>query len=218
MSAPVLWLLAGPNGSGKSTFAQSRVFERLHQTPETDTPLVRLNPDEKARGLRFAFPILTDEQVALRAAQQSDAELDGCIERGRSVLVETVLSSDKLRARVEAAKARGADIRLTYVLLRKPELNIARVAQRVAMGGHGVEEQKIRDRWVRSLENLPWFAGRADTLSVWDNSRASWDGPPELVLAATREGRYVNEAAAAFADPGVHPKLKAALAAVIADL
>ena len=33
-----------------------------------------------------------------------------------------------------------------------------------------VPEDRIRERWVRSMDNLPWFAARADRLVVVDNS------------------------------------------------
>lgn len=42
--------------------------------------------------------------------------------------------------------------------------------QRVLDGGHDVPEDKIHDRWHRSMGNLPWFAARADRLIVADNS------------------------------------------------
>ncbi|MEJ0022397.1 MAG: AAA family ATPase [Alphaproteobacteria bacterium] len=160
MRQPVFWLLAGPNGSGKSTFAESAIFENLAQTPEGE-PLVRLNPDERARALRLRSPELSETELALRAAQESDDALDACLRAGRSVLVESVLSSEKFKSRVEAALAANMDFQLTFVVLRHPDLNVARVSQRVKLGGHGVEEGRIRARWLRSVENLPWFAARA---------------------------------------------------------
>jgi len=37
-------------------------------------------------------------------------------------------------------------------------------------GGHDVPEDKIRERWSRSMDNLSWFAARADRVVVFDNS------------------------------------------------
>jgi predicted ABC-type ATPase len=103
-------------------------------------------------------------------------------------------------------------------VLRHPDLNIARVGHRVKLGGHGVEGGRIRARWLRSVDNLPWFAARASSLSLWDNTRAASEGRPELVLAATPNQRFVNRQAALLADPDAHPALLKAVDAVIDGL
>ncbi len=215
---PVFWLLAGPNGSGKSTFSRSQIFEALAATPDSDAPLLRLNPDERARRLRDAEHLLTESEIALRAATESDEALDACINQRQSVLVETVLSSDKFRGRVEAAHEKGMEFRLTYVVLRVPDLNVARVGHRVSMGGHGVEESRVRARWMRSVENLVWFAGQADSLSIWDNTRSPDERGPELILATTPTGKFVNRSAGVFSDQEAHPALLRSLTEVIALL
>jgi predicted ABC-type ATPase len=71
-----------------------------------------------------------------------------------------------------AAKARGFEVRLIYVLLSSPELNIERVKLRVAKGGHHVPATKIRQRRERSLQQLPWFLKNADLAGIFDNSGA----------------------------------------------
>ena len=81
-----------------------------------------------------------------------------------------MLSTDKYRPLVSKAKERGFEIRLVYVLLRSPELNIKRVQMRVAKGGHDVPADRIAKRWKRSLEQFPWFLDQADWALVFDNS------------------------------------------------
>ena len=61
------------------------------------------------------------------------------------------------------------------------EDSIARVALRVAKGGHAVPEPEIRRRWPRSHENLAWFATRADVVDVIANP---WNAPPRMVARA----------------------------------
>jgi predicted ABC-type ATPase len=75
------------------------------------------------------------------------------------------------------AKRYGFQIRLLYVLLKDVEPNIERVKLRVLKGGHGVPEQKIRERWIRSFEQLPWFLAEADFALIYDNSGAK----PKLI-------------------------------------
>jgi predicted ABC-type ATPase len=65
------------------------------------------------------------------------------------------------------------------------EDSIARVALRVAKGGHNVPEADIRRRSPRTHENLAWFAQHADAVDVLANT---WDAQPKLVAQA-RAGR-----------------------------
>ena len=81
-----------------------------------------------------------------------------------------MLSTPKYRRLVSLAKDLGFEIRLSYVLLETPQLNVARVRQRVEQGGHSVPEDKIVARYTRSLEQLPWFLGQADRGWIYDNS------------------------------------------------
>ena len=151
-------------------------------------PRARYQPDEIARGLRETIPGIDARTANLRAAETSDAQLDACIADGVSVLVETVLSSEKFKPRVVRALAKGFRFDFTFVVLSEPSLSVARVSQRVAMGGHDVPEQAIHDRWHRSIANLRWFAEHADVAHVFDNSEI---GKPVL-LAEKREDVWLH--------------------------
>jgi predicted ABC-type ATPase len=78
---------------------------------------------------------------------------------------------------VEKAKQLRFEIHLIYVLLDTPARNIERVRLRVKKGGHSVPEDKIRERYTRSLEQMPWFLEQADQAWLFDNSGAS----PKLI-------------------------------------
>jgi predicted ABC-type ATPase len=56
------------------------------------------------------------------------------------------------------------------VILKDPALNAKRVQMRIKMGGHSVPVDKIKARWTRSLEQLPWFLDQADWALLFDNS------------------------------------------------
>lgn len=49
-------------------------------------------------------------------------------------------------------------------------MNVARVAARVAHGGHNVDEGKIRSRYVKSLANIKHLMALCDILHVYDNT------------------------------------------------
>src|ERR1700722_11195742 len=96
-----MWLIAGPNGAGKSSFAGRFLRDLGHRH------LVKLNADERTLELRRKFPDCPQHDLNLRAAIAVDRDVEACIEAGQSFVVETVLSSQKYRDDVLAAKAKG---------------------------------------------------------------------------------------------------------------
>ena len=51
-----------------------------------------------------------------------------------------------------------------------PAINIRRVAKRVSQGGHGVDNQRVIQRYYRTMDFLPQYLGACDTALVIDNS------------------------------------------------
>jgi predicted ABC-type ATPase len=98
--------------------------------------------------------------------------LEASISAHQTIGVETVLSTEKYRGLVLAAKDHGFEVRLIYILLNSPELSVERVKLRVGKGGHHVPTTKIRQRRDRSLQQLPWFLKNADLAWIFDNSGA----------------------------------------------
>ena len=217
MAKPWLWLLAGPDGSGKSTFAASDAFVRLTRTPESPNPPVFLNPDTVSAALRADRPELPPTQAWRMAAERTDAEVNKVVREGKSLVVETILSTPKFEPVVEEAKSRGYLVGLVYVILARPSVHIERIAQRVGLGGHDVAGEKVIERWVRSLGTLPWFAERADYFSLWDNSTLG--GPPKLLIETTAQKLYVAPATTQMIrDDDTHPSLSAALQTLTSKL
>jgi predicted ABC-type ATPase len=168
---PSLWLIAGPNGSGKSSLYGSDQNAIYGDTNIADAAhsFWIINPDLLTLRIR-SVEQSSPEAANLEAVRRIEAWLKASIDAHQSVGVETVLSTDKYRSLVLAAKERGFEIRLVYVILQSPELNIKRVQMRVKKGGHDVPVDKIRERWKRSLEQLPWFLNQADWALIFDNS------------------------------------------------
>jgi predicted ABC-type ATPase len=182
---PAFWLVAGPNGSGKSTLYGSRREAVYGNTVISDItrPFWIINPDLLASRIRSAER-LSASAANIQAVKRIEVWLEASIDAHQSVGVETVLSTGKYRRLVRAAKKRGFEIRLIYVILENPNLNVDRVHLRVRKGGHGVPVGKIKQRWARSLKQLPWFLTQADWALLFDNSS-------ELRVIGRKEGGTV---------------------------
>ena len=162
-SAPVFWIFGGPNGSGKSTAYTHADIEGF------GTSIWIINPDVLTARLQAAENLKLRE-ANLAAVQRLEAWLEMTLRVHQSVGVETVLSTDKYRRLVLLAKSLGYEVKLFYVMLDSPQRNIERVRARIMKGGHAVPEDKIVERYWRSLAQLAWFAGHADTVEIYDNS------------------------------------------------
>jgi predicted ABC-type ATPase len=160
---PTFWIIAGPNGSGKSSLYSNADAEAF------DESIWIINPD------LLTVRIQTAENLSLyeanvQAVTRIEAWLEASINAHQTVGVETVLSTDKYRRLVVAAKQRKLEFRLIYVMLESPDLNVERVRLRARKGGHDVPEAKIHERWARSLQQLSWFLEQADRAVIYDNS------------------------------------------------
>src|SRR5271167_2444030 len=106
-------------------------------------------------------------QRILWAANAIPAQVVRCIAAGENVAVETVLSSAKYEPIVPHAHSSGCQVGMIYLALESAKVSRARVANRVASGGHPVPHDRIRPRWQRSLDNLTKFAPMMDGLLLF---------------------------------------------------
>lgn len=167
---PRLWIVAGPNGSGKSS-----AYDRS-DVDEFGGSVWIINPDLLTDRLCDAERL--NRSVAnLAAVIRIEAWLDASVDVHQTIGVETVLSTPKYRRLVGKSQQRGFEVRLIYIFLRSVELQLERIRLRVAKGGHDVAEAKVRERRVRSFDQLQWFLTAADAAWIFDNSGAE----PRLV-------------------------------------
>ncbi|MCY2964393.1 MAG: zeta toxin, partial [Planctomycetota bacterium] len=92
------------------------------------------------------------------------------MERGDSFSFETVMSH---RSKVEffrRSRDVGYKTYLYFVCTTSADLNVARVRSRVGTGGHSVPEQKIRERYIRSLELAREARSHSYRAYFFDNS------------------------------------------------
>ena len=158
---PVLIVIAGPNGSGKTTIT-SKILR--HEWLEG---AVYVNPDQVAQD---RFGDWNSPEAVLQAAQYCEEQREACLQQGKSLIFETVLSSDGKVDFIRRAHEAGYFIRIFFVSTAHPTINAARIAQRVMEGGHDVPINKIISRYQKSIVNCKRCAVLANRIYVYDNS------------------------------------------------
>lgn len=179
---PWLWIVAGPNGSGKTSLVRTGFIQRT-----SPGQLITLNADDRTALILATDP--AEPNANLRAAIEIDAELAACIERGDDVLVETVLSSDKYLDDIDRARSLGYRVGMIYVCLRDAAASVHRVALRHRLGGHDVPQDRIIQRWHRSIEMLGRVVPQLHELYVFDNTDDT--GAPVMIARKCGTGFHL---------------------------
>lgn len=99
---------------------------------------------------------------------------------------ETVMSDKKKISFLKNAKKQGYRIYLYFFATEDPLININRVKVRVARNGHNVNEEVIKKRYYRSLENLLAAVKISDRAFLFDNS-----GVASVLVSEIANGKSV---------------------------
>lgn len=140
---PTCWIIAGHNGAGKTTFA-------LEYLPQVVRCYHFINADLIASGLSPLVP----ERELIAASRIFLSEIEACIQKKHDFAFETTLSGRSYLKLIERLRASGWYVELIYLALPSIEFSKARVAERVAHGGHNIPSKDIERRFARSLHNL----------------------------------------------------------------
>lgn len=92
------------------------------------------------------------------------------VEAGISFSFESVMSHPSKLNELKTAREKGYRIYLYFVCIDDPEINVSRVDNRVAKGGHKVDKGKIISRYKATLENVYDAIQLADRAYLFDNS------------------------------------------------
>ena len=165
-------MVAGPNGSGKTT-----LIEALRASSEINFPVLYINADELQRARNVDAPTAQ----RLTAAARLEA-----IAQGKSLMYETVMSHPSKIAELQAAARMGYTTTVIFIATDNPQVNIERVALRVASGGHDVPRDRIRARHRRSIALAPTALAFAEHAYIYDNT--AWGTSDAQQLQAVLNG------------------------------
>lgn len=148
-----LIIIAGVNGTGKSSFRGVLEGQGVPMGHIVD-------PDVIAKNNSF-------NDIA--AGKQAVKEIDGCIERGKSVTQETTLSGHRIKRTVVKAKEKGYKITLYYIGLNTKYESIFRIENRVKKGGHYIKPEDVERRFNKRFDDLKKILPYCDKVVFYDN-------------------------------------------------
>jgi len=153
-------IIAGPHGAGKTTFARSFL-------PEEAACTRFINADLIAAGLSPFAP----RNALTRASRIMLEEIHACAGRGVSFAFETTLSGLGHLHLIWKWQKMGYRVYLYFLGLDSADIAVARVAERVRQGGHGIPEDIIHRHYKAGLRNFDsYYRKSADAWVVFNNS------------------------------------------------
>jgi predicted ABC-type ATPase len=159
-------IIAGPNGAGKTSFANELL--RVHRQG-----LAFVNADEIARTI--AGGSQPGPVADVRAAREMLRRLDNLAASKQGFAFETTLASLSYAQRIPKWQEAGYAVALLYLRLPNVEAAIARVARRVAAGGHDIPEATIRQRFSKSADYLErLYKPIVDEWYIWESLEDSF--------------------------------------------
>ncbi len=162
---PTFFIIAGPNGAGKSTAAPFLLQDLL----DIDH---YINADTIAAGLSAFDPA----SVAFAAGRIMLTRMNELATTRSDFAIETTLATRSFAPWARRLRNEGYRCQLLFLTLPSPDLAVARVAQRVALGGHHIPTDIIHRRFHAGIRNFfDLYQSLADAWRVYDN--ASPQGP-----------------------------------------
>ena len=97
---------------------------------------------------------------------------------------ENTLATKSYKSKVVNAQSKNYTVTLLFFWLQNVDLAVERVKTRVLEGGHNIETEVIKRRYVNGIKNLfDIYISVVDEVLIYDNSV----GMPELIAEKTLE-------------------------------
>lgn len=180
---PRMFIISGPNGSGKTTASYTLLPDMLECREF-------VNSDEFAKSLSPFDP----GAASVDASRKMILKINYLIARKLDFCVETTLATRSLMGIIRQAREAGYYITLIYFWISNPEIAIERVHNRVLAGGHNIDEDTIRRRYMTGLRYFfEFYSPVCDRWVLADNTTTPFavvaEGNPGQIRIRKKE-RY----------------------------
>jgi predicted ABC-type ATPase len=164
---PNLYIIAGCNGAGKTTASLTILPEILDCREFVNADLIA-----------YGLSPLNVKSVAMEAGRLMLRRIKELLQDEKDFAFETTLATRSYVNLIREAKTKGYEVTLLYFWLHSPEQAKERVAERVAKGGHNIEDEVVERRYYRGISNFfKLYSPVCDNWALFDNTV----GEPGLV-------------------------------------
>jgi predicted ABC-type ATPase len=166
---PVLSIVAGPNGAGKSTHSKELL---------SDFGIEAFDFDKEFHTIwaEFNFDPYIEQGVFERTQKLYTERRARALDKKLNFAFETNFHTQDVFSVVDMFRTKRYHIELIYICLESPSLAIDRVKDRVAKGGHFVDEGTIRNRFDSGLTLLDDNFDKFDLVSIYLSKQNDIEG------------------------------------------
>jgi predicted ABC-type ATPase len=134
----------------------------LSKIPKTLVSKIRID-----QNIILGFP---DKDLSYIAASITDFLREMLFIAKKSFTFETVMSHPSKIDFLNRLKKHGYRTYLYYVATESSDINIGRITTRIQKGGHSVDPDKVKERFIKSLSILYQAIKVSDRAYIFDNS------------------------------------------------
>jgi predicted ABC-type ATPase len=166
---PVLTIVAGPNGAGKSTHSKELLSDFGIEAFDFDKEFHRVWSE-------FNFDPYIEQGAFERTQKLYEERRARALDKKQNFAFETNFHTEDVLSVVDMFRSKRYHIELIYICLESPSIAIDRVKDRVAKGGHFVDEGTIRKRFESGLILLDENFDKFDLVSIYLSKQNNIEG------------------------------------------
>jgi predicted ABC-type ATPase len=157
---PVLTIIGGPNGAGKSTHSKELL---------EDHDITAFDFDKSFYSIwaQFSFDPAIEQAAFDGALDLYINQRTSALSKNQNFAFETNYHTEEILPVVNLFKSNGYKVELIFIFLESTSIAIERVKDRVAKGGHPVDEETIIQRFNNGLTLLNASFQVFDSVSLY---------------------------------------------------